>query len=246
MDKVIPSAAEAVADIPDGSVIGIGGFFTAGVPRTLIQALIAKGTKGLTLVCGAGPLVGAHEELVQLVKQGQIKKVIDSYGLFRSASKGLQDPFEQEVRKGNIELEVFPLGTIAERLRAAGAGIPAFYTPTGVGSVVEETIVTNIVANRAKKETRVFNGQKYILEYALPLDYALVHACQGDREGNLCYRMTARNFNPAMAVAGKVTIAEVEHLVEPGEINPNNVHTPGIYIKRMVQVPRTKVRIGID
>ena len=246
MDKTYPSVEEAIADVPDGAVIAIPGFFAAGVPRILLQALIKKGVKELTLACGCGPLLGAAEELTQLVKNKQIKKVIDSYGLYRSATKGLQDPFEQAVRAGEIELEVYPMGTLAEKYRSAGAGIPAFYTPTGVGSVVEESIVTNIVANRKPKETRVLNGEKYILEYGLKTDYAFIHAYMGDKEGNLVYRKTSRNFNHVMATAGKITIAEVENLAEPGEIDPDCVHTSGVYVQRVVKVPRVSFAITID
>jgi 3-oxoacid CoA-transferase subunit A len=246
LNKVVSSMEEAIQDIQDGASIAIPGFFACGVPRALLQALIAKGTKNLTLCCGCGPLLGASDELHALTKNGQIKKVIDSYGLFRSMSKGLADPFEQGVRNGNIELEVVPMGTLAERYRAAGAGIPAFYTPTGVGSVVEEHVVTNIPKNEVKKETRIINGRKYILEYALQPDFAFIHANIGDEEGNLNYRMTARNFNHVMATAAKVTIAEVEKLVAPGELDGNLVQTPGIYVKRIVQVERPKFRISID
>lgn len=246
MNKVIPSLEEAVKDVENGASIAIPGFFACGVPRALLQAIIAKGTKDLTLCCGCGPLVGASDELQQLVKNGQIKKVIDSYGLFRSMSKGLADPFEQGVRAGKIELEVFPMGTLAEKYRAAGAGIPAFYTPTGVGSVVEDHVITNIEKNAVKKETRNISGRKYILEYALQPDFAFIHANIGDEDGNLRYQMTARNFNHVMAMAAKITIAEVENLVKPGELDGNSVHTPGIYVKRVVQVPRPKFRISID
>ncbi len=246
MDKVVNTAEEAVADVEDGATIAIGGFFAAGVPRILLRALIARGAKNLTLACGCGPLLGATEELKALVKNGRVKKVIDSYGLFRSASKGMQDPFEQAVRAGEIELGVYPMGTLAEKYRAAGPGIPAFYTPTGVGSVVEERTVTNIVANRREKETRIIGGEKYILEYALKTDFAFVHAHTGDREGNLRYRLTAKNFNPVIAMAGKITIAEVENLVELGEIPPDDVDTSGIYIKRVVEVPRISFAITID
>jgi len=246
MDKVWNGVDEAIADVEDGATVAIPGFFAAGVPRVLLQALIAKGTKNLTLACGCGPLLGASEELGQLVKNKQIKKVIDSYGLYRSASKGIQDPFEQAVRAGEIEFEVYPMGTLAEKYRAAAAGIPAFYTPTGVGSVVEEIIITNIPENRKKKETRILDGGKYILEYALKPDFAFIHAHTGDREGNLRYSMTARNFNPVMAKASKVTIAEVENLVEPGRIVPDDIHTPGIYVQRVVSVPRLTFAITID
>lgn len=246
MNKVIANIDESIADIQDGAVIAIPGFFTCGVPRELLQALIRKGVKDLTLTCGCGPLVGCKAEASELIKNGQIKKVIDSYGLPRSASKGLQDPFEQAVRSGEIEFEVFPMGTLAEKYRAAGAGIPAFFTPTGVGSVVEEAVLTNKHENREKKETRVINDRKYILEYALQPDYAFVHALIGDREGNLRYAKTAQNFNHVMATAAKITIAEVEQVVEPGRLKADDIQTPGIYIKRMVKVSRPDVSVGID
>ncbi|MFC1932490.1 CoA transferase subunit A [Chloroflexota bacterium] len=246
MDKVWNTVEEAIVDVEDGATIAIPGFFAAGVPRILLRALIAKGTKNLTLACGCGPLLGASEELAELVKNKQIKKVIDSYGLYRSASKGMQDSFEQAVRGGEIELEVYPMGTLAEKYRAAGAGIPASYLPTGTGSVVERSVVTNIPRHRKKKETRIFGGERYVLEYALKPDFAFVHAHTGDREGNLRYNMTARNFNPVMAAAGKVTIAEVENLVEPGGIAPDDVHTPGIYVQRVVKVPHLTFAVTID
>jgi 3-oxoacid CoA-transferase subunit A len=246
LDKVYPGIEAAIADIKDGAMIAIPGFFAAGVPRALLQAIIEKGTRDLTLTCGCGPLLGAADELKMLVQNGQLKKVIDSYGLFRSASKGMQDSFEQAVRAGEIEFEVYPMGTMAEKYRAGGAGIPAFYTPTGIGSVVEEGVITNIETNRAPKETRMINGQKYILEYALRPDYAFVHAHTGDREGNLRYAKTARNFNHVMAMAARVTIAEVENLVEAGDIEGDDVHTPGIYVHRMVKVPRPRFAITID
>lgn len=245
MNKVVASVEEAIADIEDGAMIAIPGFFAAGVARTLLRALIAKGVKNITLTCGCGPLLGASEELELLVKNGQIKKVIDSYPLYRSASKGMQHSFEQAVRAGEIELEVYPMGTLAEKYRAGGSGLPAFYTPTGVGSIVEEEILSNISSNQ-KKEKRVFNGGEYILEYALRPDYAFIHASVGDREGNLRYSKTARNFNPVMASASKITIAEVENLVEPGEIDPDDIHTPGIYVQRVVQVPRITFAVTID
>ena len=246
MDKVLPSLEEAIADIKDGAMIAIPGFFACGVPRALLQAIIKKGTKNLTLTCGCGPLLGAADELRALTLNGQIKKVIDSYGLFRSASKGMQDPFEQAVRNGKIELEVYPMGTMAEKYRAGGAGIPAFYTPTGVGSVMEESVVTSIDANRTPKETKIINGQKYVLEYALKPDYAFIHAHTGDREGNLRYAKTARNFNHVMATAARITIAEVENLVGVGELDGDDVHTPGVYVQRVVAVPRPKFAITID
>jgi 3-oxoacid CoA-transferase subunit A len=246
LDKVFASIDEAIADIKDGAMIAIPGFFACGVPRDLLQAVIRKGTKDLTLTCGCGPLLGAASELTALVKNGQLKKVVDSYGLFRSASKGMQDPFEQAVRAGEIEFEVYPMGTMAEKYRAGGAGIPAFYTPTGVGSVIEEGIVTNIEANRASKETRIIDGQKYVLEFALKPDYAFVHAFIGDREGNLRYAKTARNFNHVMATAARITIAEVETLVDAGDLDGDDVQTPGIYVHRVIKVPRPKFAITID
>jgi 3-oxoacid CoA-transferase subunit A len=238
MNKVASSIEEAISGIKDGAVIAIGGFFAAGVPRLLLKALIDKGVKNLTLACGSGPLLGAQDELSGLVNNGQIKKMIDSYGLFRSASKGARHPFEQQVRSGEIELEVYPMGTLCEKYRMAGAGIPAFYVPVGGGSMLEETTLTNIEANRQKKETRIINGQMCLLEYALKPDFALIHAYSGDSEGNLRYRKTARNFNHVMAMAAKFAIAEVENLVAPGELDPDSIHTPGIYVKRVVNVPR--------
>lgn len=246
MNKVYPDIDEAIADIEDGATIAIPGFFACGVPRALLQAIIKKGTKDLTLTCGCGPLLGAASELTALVKNGQLKKVIDSYGLFRSASKGMQDPFEQAVRTGEIEFEVFPMGTMAEKYRAGGAGIPAFYTPTGIGSVVEQGNVTNIETNREPKETKEINGQTYILEYALNPDYAFVHAMTGDADGNLRYAKTARNFNHIMATAARVTIAEVENLVGVGEMDGDDVQTPGIYVRRVIKVPRPQFAITID
>lgn len=238
MNKVVRDVEQAIADIENGATIAIGGFFAAGVPRTLLRALIAKGTKNLTLACGSGPLLGAVNELNALVKNRQIKKVIDSYGLFRSATKGKQDAFEQQVRTGEIELEIYPMGTLSEKYRAAGTGIPAFFTPVGSGSMVEEATLTNIAANRKKKETREIDGWTCLLEYALKPDFAFVHAWKGDSEGNLQYRKTARNFNHVMAMAAGVTIAEVEHLIDPGDIDPDAVHTPGIFVQRIVNAPR--------
>lgn len=246
MDKVYPSVEEAIADIKDGAVIAIPGFFTAGVPRILLRALITKGVKNLTLACGCGPLLGGAEELDMLCKNKQLKKVIDSYGLYRSASKGMNSCFEQKVRSGEIELEVYPMGTLAEKYRAAGAGIPAFYTPTGVGTIVAEKVVSNIPSSEVKKETRIFDGKEYVLEYALKTEYAFIHAYRGDKEGNLKYRKTARNFNHVMATAGKVTIAEVENLVDVGRSVPEDIHTPGIYVQRVVKVPRVTYAITID
>jgi 3-oxoacid CoA-transferase subunit A len=243
MNKVSGNIEEAISGIEDGAVIGIGGFFSAGVPRQLLKGLIEKGVKDITFACGSGPLLGALDELNALVDNGQIRKVIDSYGLFRSASKGAEHPFEQKIRAGEIELEVYPMGTLCEKYRAAGAGIPAFFVPTGAGSMVEESVLSNIEKNRAEKEVRVINGRTCILEYALKPDYAFIHAYKGDNEGNICYRKTARNFNHVMAAAADVTIAEVEEIVAPGELDPDSVHTPGIYIHSVVKVPRVVVNI---
>ncbi|MDD5398026.1 MAG: 3-oxoacid CoA-transferase subunit A [Dehalococcoidia bacterium] len=225
MDKTYASPEEAIADIPNGATIAFGSFFTAGKPTALTKALAKKGVKDLTVVVqqvGTG-----NEEMLELVTNGQIKKAICNYPFPRSASKGAQHPFEQAVRGGKIKLEIYPIGTFVEKLRCAGAGIPGFYTPTGVGTVVAEG-----------KEVRVFNGAECLLELALPVDFAFVHAWKGDREGNLVYRFTAQNYNNAMAMAGKVTIAEVETLVEAGELDPNFIHTPGIFVKRVVETGR--------
>ena len=225
MDKTYASVEEAIADIPDGATIAFGSFFTAGKPTALTKALAKKGVKDLTIVVqqvGTG-----NEEMLELVTNGQVKKAICNYPFPRSASKGAQHPFEQAVRGGKIKLEIYPIGTFVEKLRCAGAGIPGFYTPTGVGTVVAEG-----------KEVRVFNGIECLLELALPVDYAFVHAWKGDREGNLVYRFTAQNYNNAMAMAGKVTIAEVETLVDAGELDPNFIHTPGIFVKRVVETGR--------
>jgi 3-oxoacid CoA-transferase subunit A len=243
MNKVANNVEEALSGIEDGAVIAIGGFFAAGVPRILLRALIAKGVKNLTLACGSGPLLGAKDELSELVNNRQIRKVIDSYSLFRSATKGAQHPFEQQIRAGEIELEVYPMGTLCEKYRAAGAGIPAFFVPVGTGSMVEETVINNIEEKRQSRETRTLDGKTCILEYALKPDFAFIHAHTGDPEGNLCYRKTARNFNHVMAMAARVTIAEVENLVPQGGINPEAVHTAGIFVRKIVQVPRITFNI---
>ncbi len=243
VDKSVATIEEAIADVQDGAMIAIPGFFVAGVPRALLRAIIEKGVKHLTLACGCGALVGAREECELLVKNEQLEKVIDSYPLDRSATKGANNPFEQAVRAGKIEVEIFPMGTLAEKYRAAGAGIAGFYTPTGVGTAVEGHI-TNM-ADTGKKDKKIFDGREYILELALKPDFAFVHAFKGDKEGNLRYRRTARNFNHCMAQAAKITIAEVENLVEPGNMDVDDIHTPGIYVKRVVKVGRPKFHIGI-
>ena len=175
-----------------------------------------------------------NEEILELVVNGQVKKAICNYPFPRSATRGLEHSFEQAVRRGEIEMEVYPMGTFAEKLRCAGAGIPAFYTPAGVGTVVGEG-----------KEIRVFNGTEALLETALPVDFAFVHAWKGDKEGNLVYHCTAYNYNNIMAMAGRVTIAELETLVEAGELDSNFIHTPGIFVKRVVETGRPKLEQAI-
>ncbi len=225
LDKVYGSVDEALADIPNSAIIAIGGFFTAGTPVHLVQGLAEQGARDLTLICQQmGP---GNEVLNQLIRNGQVKKAICNYPFYRSASRGANTPFEQAVRAGKIELEVYPMGTFIEKLRAGGAGIAGFYTPTGVGTVVE-----------TGKEKKTFGGREYLLELALKPDYAFVYAHKGDRTGNLIYRKTARNYNPEMAMAARITIASVEELVEPGELSPDCIHTPGIFVQRVVKVER--------
>ena len=225
MNKVHTSIDEAIADIPDGASIAIGGFFTAGTPIPLIQALARQGAKDLTIICQQmGP---GNEEITELVLNKQIKKAVCNYPFHRSASRGTNSPFEQAIRAGEIEMEVYPMGTFIEKLRAAGAGIAGFYTPTGVGTVVEGV-----------KEKRTFGEKEYILELALEPDYAFVYAYQGDALGNLICRKTAMNYNPEMAKAAKITIAAVENLLNVGKLNPDMVHVPGIYVQRVVEVER--------
>ncbi len=233
MNKIYPSVEAAIEDIPDGATVGFGGFFAAGKPTALTLALATRGVKNLTLVVmqmGIG-----NEEVLELVKNGQIKKAICNYPFPRSVSKGPNPPFEQAVRRAEVELEVYPMGTWVEKLRCAGAGLPAFYTPAGAGTVVAKG-----------KEVRVFNAREAILETALPLDFGFVHAYKGDTEGNLVYRCTAYNFNNAIAMAAKVAIAEVENVVETGKLNPNFIHTPGIFVQRVVKVERLKFIPRID
>ncbi len=215
MKKTVSGAAEAIADIKDGATILIGGFGLSGLPENLLAALIQKGTKDLTLASNNAGTDGHGIGL--LLKQGQVKKIHMSYG-------GECKIFEEMVLQGRLEVEWNPQGTLAERMRAAGAGIGGFFTPTGYGTVVAEG-----------KETRQIDGRWYVLEKPLRGDYAFVKAYKGDTLGNLQFRKTARNFNAVMATAAKTTIAEVEHLVEAGEIDPEAVHVPGIYVKRIFQ-----------
>jgi len=215
MNKVFASAEEAIADINDGATIMVGGFGLCGIPENLIRAMVKKGVKNLNTISNN---VGVDEfGLGLMLYAGQIRSHKGSY-------VGENRLLEGMVLTGRIDLELIPQGTFSERIRAGGAGIPAFYTPAGYGTVVAEG-----------KETREFDGRPYVLEHALRADFALIKAWKGDRWGNLVYRKTARNFNPMMATAAKITIAEVEHLVEPGEIDPDQVHTPSVYVKRIIQ-----------
>jgi 3-oxoacid CoA-transferase subunit A len=215
MNKVVANAEEAIRDVFDGAVIMIGGFGLCGIPENLIRALARKGTRNLTTISNNVGIDGAGNGL--LLAAGQI---VHHIGTYVGENKLLEDM----VLKGTIKLDLVPQGTFSERIRAGGAGIPAFFTPTGVGTIVAEG-----------KETREFAGRTYLLEHCLTADFAFVKAWKGDRMGNLVYRKTARNFNPMMATAAKVTIAEVEHLVEVGELDGDHIHTPSVYVKRICQ-----------
>jgi len=223
MNKVVANADEAVRDVFDGASVMVGGFGLCGIPENLIRALVHKGVKNLTTMSNNAGVDGFGIGL--LLSAGQIRKHIGTY-------VGENKMLEQMILQGKIELELVPQGTFSERIRAAGAGIPAFFTPTGVGTVVAEN-----------KETREFDGRIYVMEHALKADFALVKAWKGDKWGNLMYRKTARNFNPMMATAGKVTIAEVEHLVEPGELDPDMVHTPSVFVNRIFRGEMYEKRI---
>ncbi len=225
--KELGSFREAVQDIPDGSTIAFGGFAMPGVPFNLIKALLAQGTKQLTLV--ANTTGGAQQprmpDIGMLVENGQVKKVICAFTAATRPTDVL--PFTKYYESGEVEAELVPQGTLAERLRAAGAGIPAFYTPTAVGTELAEG-----------RETRVIDGREYLLEYALPLDYAFIRAARADTFGNLQFHRSQRNFCPVMATAARLTIAEVDEDILPaGAIDPDMVHTPGIYVHRLVRVP---------
>ncbi|GDX78437.1 succinyl-CoA--3-ketoacid-CoA transferase [Deltaproteobacteria bacterium] len=223
MNKVYDSAAAAIADIPNGATIMAGGFGLCGIPENLILALRDQGTRDLTVIsnnCGVDDW-----GLGPLLQTRQIRKMISSY-------VGENKEFERQYLSGELEVELCPQGTLAERIRAGGAGIPAFFTPTGYGTLVAEG-----------KETREFDGRMYVMERALFADFSLVKAWRGDKQGNLIYNKTARNFNPMMASAARVTIAEVEELVEPGDIDPDAVHTPGIFVQRILRGPGYQKRI---
>jgi len=215
MNKVVASAEEAIQDVFEGATIMVGGFGLCGMPENLIRALAHKGTKNLTTISNNVGVDGLGMGL--LLANGQIRRHIGTY-------VGENKLLEEMVLKGLIQLDLVPQGTFSERIRAGGAGIPAFFTPTGVGTIVAEG-----------KETRDFDGRAYVMERALKADFAFIKAWKGDRWGNLVYRKTARNFNPMMATAATVTIAEVEHLVEVGELDPDMVHTPSVFVKRIFQ-----------
>jgi 3-oxoacid CoA-transferase subunit A len=223
MDKVIASAADAVALVPDGATIMMGGFGLCGIPETLIKALHGRGTSNLTIISNNA---GVDEFGIGiLLKSRQVRKMVSTY-------VGENQEFERQCLSGELELELVPQGTFAERIRAGGAGIGGFFTPTGYGTVVADG-----------KETRVINGRPYVLEAPLVADFAFVKAAKGDRLGNLVYHRTARNFNPMMATAAKITIAEVETLVEPGALDPESIVTPGIYVRYILQGPSYEKRI---
>jgi len=234
MDKVVSSAREAVADIPDGAALSVGGFGLCGVPIALIDALLEQGTKGLTTIsnnCGVD-----DQALGVLLYAGRISRTISS---FVGGNKELARLY----LSGELEVELTPQGTLAERLRAGGIGVPAFYTPTGVGTMVADGGIPirydaegNVVETSRPKEVREFDGRQYVLETALTADFGLVRAARGDRHGNLVFHESARNFNPLCGMAARVTIAEIEELVEPGEINPEDVHLPGVFVQRVVVV----------
>jgi 3-oxoacid CoA-transferase/3-oxoacid CoA-transferase subunit A len=241
MNKVMKSAREAVADVRSGSTILAGGFGLCGIPENSIRALAELGVKDLTCVsnnCGVDEF-----GLGVLLRNRQIAKMISSY-------VGENKEFERQYLSGELELELCPQGTLAERLRAGGAGIPAFYTPTGAGTAVSEggfplkyAADGGVAKASNKKETREFGGRTYVLEEAITGDFAIVKAWKGDRFGNLVYRHTAMNFNPMCATAGKITIAEVEELVDVGELPPDHIHTPGIFVHRIFVGERFEKRI---
>lgn len=220
IDKVIPSADEALRDVQDDMTLVVGGFGLCGIPENLIAALVRKGVRGLTCVSNNAGVDGWGLGL--LLETKQIRKMVSSY-------VGENVEFERQFLSGELEVEFSPQGTLAERMRAGGAGIPAFFTPAGYGTVVAEG-----------KETREFDGKNYVMERGIVGDFSLVAAWKADRLGNLVYRKTARNFNPMAAGAGRICVAEVEELVEVGDLDPDNVHTPGIFVHRVVVAPRQK------
>lgn len=231
IDKIAASVADALAGVQDGATVLIGGFGTAGTPGELIDGLIAQGARELTLVCNnAGN--GEHG-VAALIKAGRVRKIICSFP--RQADSHV---FDAAYRSGKIELELVPQGNLAERMRAAGAGVGAFFTPTGFGTELAKN------ADGSPKETRRINGRDYVLEYPIHGDVALVRAERGDRWGNLTYRMAARNFGPVMATAARFTVATVHEIVELGALDPEAVVTPGIYVSKVVQIPRVATQAG--
>jgi 3-oxoacid CoA-transferase subunit A len=243
MDKVVASAREAVADIADGATLAVGGFGLCGVPIKLIDALLEQGAKNLTTIsnnCGVD-----DQALGVLLYASRITRTISS---FVGGNKELARLY----LSGQLDVELTPQGTLAERLRAGGTGIPAFYTPTGVGTLVADGGIPirydaegNVIETSRPKEVREFDGRQYVLETALTADYGLVRAAVGDRHGNLVFHESARNFNPLAGMAGRITIAEVEELVEPGDIRPEDVHLPGVYVQRVVVVGTEGKKIEI-
>jgi len=241
MNKVIDSAAEAVSDVVDGSSLAVGGFGLSGIPNVLIRAIFEKGSTNLETVsnnCGIDDW-----GLGVLLSAKRIRRTTGSY-------VGENREFERQFLGGELEVELVPQGTLAERLRAGGAGIPAFFTPAGVGTQVADGGLPwrydgagGVALASPPKEIREFDGRKYVLERAIRTDFALVHARYGDRDGNLVYEKSSQNFNPLSAAAGRITIAEVEELLEPGEIDPMHVHTPGIFVQRVVHTPDVEKRI---
>lgn len=223
MNKVVANADTAVADIFDGATLMLGGFGLCGIPENCIAALVRKGVQQLTCISNNA---GVDDFGIGLMlQQKQVKKMISSY-------VGENAEFERQLLSGELEVELIPQGTLATRCMAAGYGMPAVYTPAGVGTEVA-----------AGKELRIFNGKEYLLEFAFEADFAIVKAWKGDTQGNLIFKDTARNFNPLMAMAGKITIAEVEELVEAGQLDPNEIHTPGIYVHRIFQGLQYEKRI---
>lgn len=223
INKTVKDASEALQDIKDGATLMLGGFGLCGIPENAIQELLRLGVKNLTCISNNAGVDGFGIGL--LLQRHQVKKMVSSY-------VGENAEFERQLLSGELEVELIPQGTLAERIRAGGAGIPAFYTPAGYGTEVG-----------AGKESREFNGKMYLLETSLKADFALVKAWKGDTAGNLIYKGTARNFNPIMATAGKITIAEVEELLPAGELDPNLVHTPSIYVQRIFQGNNYEKRI---
>ncbi|MGW0655291.1 CoA transferase subunit A [Streptomyces umbrinus] len=234
MDKVSSSAAGAVADVPDGASLAVGGFGLSGVPEVLIRALHEGGTTGLSVVSNNCGVDGRG--LGVLLAAGRIARVTGSY-------VGENKEFARQYLSGELEVELVPQGTLAERLRAGGAGIPAFYTPAGVGTQVARGGLPwryasdgTVAVASPPKEIRDFHGRPYVLEHGITTDFALVRAWRGDRHGNLVFRKASANFNPLAAMAGRITVAEVEKLVEPGELSPDEVHLPGVFVQRVVEL----------